>query len=267
MMLPNPLKEKLSAGGLVVGHCIMEFAVPHIAEILAGAELDFLLFDLEHTRHGLETLGPLFLASRAAGAVPIVRVPGFTGHFVPRALDAGALGIMMPNVETRQQAEVLVAATRYPPEGSRGMGLGGAHTSYRLTNPAEYRDWANANIVVIAQIESVTGLENVDDIVSVPGVDVAWVGHTDLSLSMGSVGRYDEPAFRDALRDVAAACRRAGKSAGIQPRSAALAEDWFDLGYNVISLGTDIGVYQSAVAESVASLRHSRGGRTEARRH
>ncbi|MHB0877415.1 MAG: HpcH/HpaI aldolase family protein [Anaerolineae bacterium] len=259
MIAPNPLKAKLAAGGLVVGHCVMEFAMPHIGDILAPAQLDFVLFDIEHTVYGLETLGPLFLSCRAAGVVPIVRVPGFSGHYMPRALDAGALGVMMPNVETREQAEAMVAATRYPPDGTRGMGLGGAHTWYRSIDPEEYRAWANDNIVLIAQIESTVGLANVEEIAAVPGIDVAWVGHTDLSLSLGIVGQYDHPTYLDALRRVAAACRRAGKGAGIQPRSVALAEAWCDLGYNVISLATDIGVYQSAVTQSVAALRQSRG--------
>jgi 2-keto-3-deoxy-L-rhamnonate aldolase RhmA len=259
MPTPNPLKAKLAAGGLVLGHCVMEFAVPHIGDILAPAGLDFVLFDMEHTSFGLETLGPLFLSCRAVGLVPIVRVPGFGGHYVPRALDAGALGLMMPNVETREEAEALVAATRYPPEGTRGMGLGGAHTWYKAVDPDEYREWANSNLVLIAQIESTKGLANVAEIVSLPGIDVGWVGHTDLSLSLGMVGRHDEPAFRNALSTVAQACHRAGKGAGIQPRTVALAQEWCELGYNVISLGTDLSAYQAALSRSAAELRQARG--------
>jgi 2-keto-3-deoxy-L-rhamnonate aldolase RhmA len=187
--------------------------------------------------------------------VPLVRVPGLSGHFIPRCLDAGALGIMVPNVQTPEEARAFVAAAKYPPEGRRGMGLGGAHTSYQPADPAAYARWANKETVLIAQIESTTGLESVAEIADTPGIDVAWVGAMDLSLSMGIVGQYEDERFVAALRRVAEASRQAGKGAGIQPGSPALARRWHGLGYNVLSFSTDIAVYQRAVAEALAAVR------------
>jgi len=254
-MEPNPLKQAISRGGLVVGHCVMEFCLPGIARIVQPAAPDFVLFDLEHTRHSLETLGPLFLACRATGLVPLVRVPGPQGHFIPRCLDQGALGVMMPNVETAEAARAFVAAAKYPPEGRRGLGLLGAHTGYSAPDPAAYARWANEQIVLIAQIESVAGVANVAEIVGTPGIDVAWVGHNDLSLSMGIVGQYEDERYISALRRVAEACRQAGKGAGIQPGSLSLAKRWLALGYNVLSFSIDIAVYQRALTESLAAVR------------
>lgn len=255
MMEPSPLKQKLTDRSLVVGHMVMEFTTPGIAQILVPARPDFVLFDLEHTRHSLETLAPLFAACRLSGLVPIVRVPGLSGHFIPRCLDMGALGIMVPNVESAEVAADIVAATRYPPDGRRGMGLGGAHTDYVSPDPVRYAEWANRNIVVIAQIESTRGLAAAEDIVATPGIDVGWVGHFDLSLSMGILAQVDSRRFIEAITRVAEACKRHGKGAGIQPGSLQRAREWFGLGYNVISMGTDIGVYQQAITQAVKDVR------------
>ena len=261
MMPPNPLKKALAEGRLIVGHMVMEFTVPNIAHILRPAQPDFVLFDLEHTGLSLQSLAPLLLSCRIAGIPPVVRVPGFSGHFISRCLDLGALGIMMPNVRTPEEARALVAAAMYPPGGERGMGLGGAHTSYTDPSPNEYAAWATEQLVLIAQIESAEALGRLDDILSVPGIDVGWVGQNDLTLSMGIVGQYDAPSFVSARHQVAQACHRHGKGAGCQPPSPTEARTWFEAGYNVISLGTDLGLYQRALAQGLAQVRSLADGK------
>ncbi|MGQ9552567.1 MAG: HpcH/HpaI aldolase family protein [Anaerolineae bacterium] len=255
MMVPNPLKEALAKGRLVVGHMVMEFTVPAIAQILRPLAPDFVLFDLEHTGLSLQTLAPLLGSCRLAGLVPVVRVPGLSGHYISRCLDLGALGIMMPNVQTAEEARAFVTAAKYPPDGRRGMGLGGAHTGYQMPDPSEYARWANEQVVLISQIESATGVANVDAILAVPGIDIGWVGHMDLSLSLGIVGQYEDERLIAALKRVAEACKRHGKGAGIQPGSLDVARRWYDLGYNVLSFATDIAVYQRALGEGLQALR------------
>ncbi len=198
---------------------------------------------------------PLLVSCRLAGLPAVVRVPGPSGHFISRCLDLGALGIMMPNVKSAQEAQRFVAAAKYPPLGHRGMGLGGAHTLYRMPDSREYADWANTQAVLMAQIESPEAVEAIDEILGVPGIDVGWVGQNDLTLSMGILGQFDHPDFVAAQRKVAQACAQHGKGAGCQPGSVALAREWFDAGYNIISLGTDIGVYQRALGQFLGDVR------------
>jgi len=255
MMLVNPLKQKLSEKRLVVGHCVTEFAVPNIGWILKPLEPDFVLIDMEHTGLSLEHTGAAISSCRLSGLVPIVRVPALLKHYIARCLDLGALGIMIPNVTGPTQARHLVSAAKYPPLGQRGMALGAAHTEYARPDPSEYAQWANEQVVLIAQIESQEGLANVDEIAAVPGIDVPWVGHTDLSLNLGIVAQYENEHFIDALRTVAAAAQRHGKAAGIQAPSLELAERWHQLGYDVLSLSVDIAVYQDALRKGLSAMR------------
>ncbi len=257
---PSPLKTALSAGRLVVGHMVMEFTVPNIASILRSLPLDFVLLDLEHTGLSLEILAPVLTSCRLAGLPPVVRVPGFSGHFISRCLDLGALGIMVPNVKSAADAREFVAAAKYAPDGRRGMGLGGAHTAYEAPDPREYADWANANTVLMAQIESVEAVDQIDDILAVPGIDVGWIGQMDLSLSLGIVGQYDDERFLEAQRRVAEACRRHGKGAGCQPGTPAAARQWYKAGFNVISMGTDLAIYRRALGQSLSAVRAFAGG-------
>ncbi len=255
MIETSPLRQALNERRLILGHMAMEFTVPNIAALLRPLGLDFVLFDLEHTGLSLETLAPLLVSCRLAGLPSVVRVPGPGGHFISRCLDLGALGIMMPNVHSAAEARRFVQAAKYPPLGSRGMGLGGAHTLYQVPDSREYAGWANAQTVLMAQIESPEGVAAIDEILGVPGIDVGWIGQNDLTLNMGIVGQFDHPHFVAARQKVAEACRRHGKGAGCQPGSVTVAREWFDAGYNVISLGTDIGVYQRALGQFVGDVR------------
>jgi 2-dehydro-3-deoxyglucarate aldolase/4-hydroxy-2-oxoheptanedioate aldolase len=162
---------------------------------------------------------------------------------------------MVPNVETAEQACAIVNAVKYAPGGHRGLGLGSAHNDYVPPKPAEYLHEANANTSVICQIESTRGLENLEAIAATPGVDILWVGHFDLTHSMGIVAQFDDPRFLDALARVAQVARRYGKAAGVQPHNAAQAEHWMGLGYNVISWSSDFAVYRNALAEHIATVR------------
>src|SRR5262249_48445265 len=146
---------------------------------------------------------------------PFVRVPQGLYHFIARTLDAGALGVMIGNVETAEQAQSIVNAAKYAPLGKRGVGLGTAHNDYVPPNPVEYLRYANANTTVICQIESPVGVANVDAIAATPGVDVVWVGHYDLSQAMGIPAEFSNPRFLEAMDAVVAAANRHGKLAAI----------------------------------------------------
>lgn len=254
-MKPNLLKQRIAEGRVAVGHMVMEFGSRGIAKIVEAAGVDFVLLDMEHGGLELEHLADLIAWFKATPVAPVVRVPGAHYHFIARVMDMGALGIMCPNVESPAQARLLVDAVKYGPEGKRGLGLGTAHNDYVMPDPPEYLKQANANSTVICQIESVQGVENLDAIAAVQGVDILWVGHYDLTQSMGIVGQFEHPRFLEALAKVPEAARRHGKAAGIQPGSREQAAEWMKLGYNVISYGSDIAVYRGALAGAVAAVR------------
>jgi 2-dehydro-3-deoxyglucarate aldolase/4-hydroxy-2-oxoheptanedioate aldolase len=165
-------------------------------------------------------------------------------HFAPlsRVLDLGARGVMVPRVETRQQAEEIVQQLKYAPQGRRGVALGMAHDLYRAAGPAFFAQ-ANEETTVIIQLETVRAFENLEAIVSVPGVDVAWIGHYDLTVSMGIPAQFDHPQLQQAMDDLTAACRRHGVAPGFLPPTQESALYWKNKGFQMLSLGSDVGVF------------------------
>jgi 2-dehydro-3-deoxyglucarate aldolase/4-hydroxy-2-oxoheptanedioate aldolase len=157
-----------------------------------------------------------------------------------------------------------VVAVKYAPMGRRGVGLGTAHNDYIMPDPVRYFEYANANTTVICQIESPIGLANLDGIAATPGVDVLWVGHFDLSQSMGIAAQFQHPDFLAALKKVVETAGRYGKHAGIQPGNLEQAEQWMAIGYDVVSWSSDVAVYRTALNSGVAQLRE-RAARTVAR--
>ncbi len=254
-MKPNRFKQVVAEGRIPVGHMIMEFGTRGIAKIMEAAGVDFVVIDMEHTGFEAERVADLIAWFKATPVAPFVRVPQGFYHFLARTMDAGALGVMVANVETGEQARSIVDAVKYAPLGARGVALGVAHTDYTAPPAAEYFAEANANTTVICLIESAKGLDNLDAIAGTPGVDVLWVGHYDLTQSMGIPGQFQHPRFLEAIRLVIETARRHGKQAGILPHNEKQAAEWIATGFNVISWSVDIAVYRDALAEGVRWLR------------
>ena len=254
-MKPNRLKQILSEGGIPVGHMISEFGTRGIAKILEPTGVDFVVVDMEHTGYTAERIADLMAWFKATPIAPFVRVPQGLYHFLARTMDAGALGVMVANVETPEQARSVVQAVKYAPLGNRGVGLGAAHTDYVMPDPATYFREANSNTTIICQIESPTGVANLEGIAGTEGVDILWVGHYDLSQGMGIPGEFHNPQFIDALKKVVDTAKAHGKAAGIQAGNMAQAEEWLAAGFNVMSWGADMAVYQRALTSEVAVLR------------
>src|SRR5262249_35894204 len=146
---------------------------------------------------------------------PIVRVPSADYHFLARVHDMGARGVMVPMVGTATQAEAIVRACKYPPEGARGAAFGVAHDDFRSGDVATTMVAANRDNLIITQIETAQGVEHVDEIAAVPGIDVLWIGHFDLSLSLGVPGQFDHPRFVEAIDTVVAAASAHSRPLGI----------------------------------------------------
>lgn len=254
-MRPNGIREAAREGRVAFGHMVMEFSTPGIAMLCNAADLDFVLIDMEHGPLDIAQVARMIAGFKATRISPVVRVPALEYHFVARVMDAGAHGIMAPNVRTPDQARSLNDAMRYAPSGGRGLGLGTSHNDFQRPDAPEYLQQANERNILLCQIESTTALENLEQIASVPGVDCLWVGHMDLTQSMGIVGQLHHPQFLSELARVARVAKAHGQVAGIQPGSVQQAKEWMELGYNVISYSTDIGVYSSALAEEIRQVR------------
>ena len=254
-MRENKVKGMLQAGQVPVGTNIFEFRTTGIARIAAAAGVDFLMFDLEHTGWSMETIRMLLATARAVDAPPFVRVPATQYHFMARALDLGAMGIMVPMVETEEQARSLIEFSKYPPDGRRGTCFAVAHDDYLDGDIAEKMRSANREVLLIAQIETARGLENVEKIAAVDGIDVLWIGHFDLTTSMGIPGQFQSPRYLEAVDRVIAASKRHRKSVGIMVSSPEQGEQAVLQGFRILLYWADLWIYRQALSQGVKGLR------------
>ncbi len=254
-MKPNRIRQVAGEGRVPFGHMLMEFDTPGIAKLCETADLDFVILDMEHGPLSISQVAGLIARFKATAISPVVRIPASEYHFVARVMDAGAGGIMAPNVRTPEQARMLNEAMRYAPDGNRGLGLGVSHNDFIRPDSKKYMAEANASNILICQIESRTAIRNLDKIASVPGVDCLWVGHMDLTQSMGIVGQFQHPEFLAAMKKVTHTARARGLFAGIQPGNLAQAREWMELGFNLISYSTDIGIYSAGLVSELDAVR------------
>jgi 2-keto-3-deoxy-L-rhamnonate aldolase RhmA len=261
-MRPNPMKRRLGDGGVSLGTMVFEFRTPGIARIVAATGAEFAVFDMEHTGWSDETIAMLMATARATDVVPLVRVPGKLYHLLSRPLDVGALGLMVPMVETAEQARELVDHVKYPPVGTRGAAFGMAHDDYVPGDIAHTISAANSEGLLLTQIESVAGLENVDAIAAVEGVDVLWLGQFDLTASMGIPGRFDDQRFLDAVAAVVAAAERHGKAAGMMTTTPEQGRWALDQGFRAVAHWGDLWIYATALQRGLDEIRGHVGERS-----
>jgi 2-keto-3-deoxy-L-rhamnonate aldolase RhmA len=183
-----------------------------------------------------------------------VRVPRGEYHFLARALDVGAQGVMVPMVESAAHAGAIAEATRYPPKGRRGAAFGFAHDNYQPGPPQEKMKAADQRNIVIAQIETERGLDAVEAIAAVDGIDVLWVGHFDLTNFLGIAGQFDHPKYLDAVKRIVAAGRKHKKALGYMAADAVLAKRYKAYGFNMIATGTDQGILMAGIRSVLQSI-------------
>jgi 2-keto-3-deoxy-L-rhamnonate aldolase RhmA len=255
-MQTNPVKQKLAAGASAFGSMIFEFFTPGMPRLLKNAGAEYAMYCMEHTGASYETLKPQFALCRALGVAPLVRVPGTEYDFIARALDCGALGVMVPLVDTAEQARFIVSCTRYPPAGGRrGAAFGFAHDDFEGGDVVAKMKTIHERTLVIAMIETKAGLENVEAIAAVPGVDVLWLGHFDLSNFLGIPGDFANPVFQDAIRKITGAAKKHGKAAGYMAASAALGKEYLGHGFRMLATGTDQGMLQEATRSMLEGMK------------
>ena len=255
MFRPNAMKQRLRAGKRALG-CWTVLGSPPVIELLAFCGFDYLLLDQEH---GFGEPSALLQSLQAMAATPactsIVRVPSNDPNYLKRVLDAGVEGVMVPNIQTAEDAREVVAACRYPPAGRRGSALGSARASDYGIRAADYREAAADELLIICQIESVRAVENIDAIAAVDGVDMLFIGPYDLSGTIGHLADFKHPDVAALIARAEEGIRRSGKPMGTVPHPGATWRDMFERGYQMINAGSDVARLRDAARADVKEFR------------
>jgi 2-keto-3-deoxy-L-rhamnonate aldolase RhmA len=256
-MRENKVKRTLKAGGIAYGVMNLEFATLGIGRISAEAGAQFIVYDMEHNGWELETVRTLLATTRAADIVPLVRVPTTSYHFIAHAMDIGAMGLVIPLVNTAAQAREAVSYAMYPPKGKRGCAFALAHDDYRGGDLTEKMNTSNDEVLIIAQIETVEGLSNVEEIVAVEGVDAVWIGQFDLTVSMGIPAQFDHPKFLDATDKILAACKKHGKIATLAVMNPDELAAGPAKGFQLLVYAADLWIYQQALRRCFRTIQQA----------
>jgi 2-keto-3-deoxy-L-rhamnonate aldolase RhmA len=251
-MRAKQIKSTLRSGEILVGTFVMEFAAPSIATILSSAGADFIIVDMEHTTFTMETVGHIVRAARGSDLPSIVRVPEIERHFISRALDAGASGVMLPRIESREDVEKALKWAKYAPEGDRGVAFGIGHTDYgdfRKLDGVKYTHQANEEIFIVGQIETAKSVENIDEILSSGGLDAIFIGPYDLSTSLGVSGQLDHPLVVDGIEKVISKAKEHQIILGSYVNDFESGKQWLEAGVQLIACGNDAFLITCRFAE------------------
>ena len=248
-MRPNPIKKKLLAGKPVFGAFGWEFLATGLPQIVKAAGAEFLMLDMEHAGTTYDQIKTQAALCRGIDVVPMARVPANQYHYISRVLDVGCMGVMAPMVGSAEQAEFIVSCTRYPPEGRRGAAFGFAHDDYEAGSIADKIRIAHERTLVICLIETAEGIQNIDRIAAVPGVDVLWLGHFDLTNFLGIPAQFDHPKYIKAIDKLVAAAKKHNKILACMTASEAWSREYWAKGFRLFAVGVDAHLLQGALRQ------------------
>lgn len=249
----NPFKQALQEQRTQIGFW-QALANPYTAEICGDAGYDWLLIDAEHAPNDIPLLLAQLQALSGSPSHPIVRPPIGETWLIKQLLDIGAQTLLIPQVESAEQARALVSAVRYPPHGVRGVGAGLARAS-RFNCIPDYLETANSEICLLVQVESRAGLAALDEIASVDGVDGVFIGPADLAADMGHLGRPTEPEVQLAVETALLCIQQHGKAAGILIGDLALAKRYVEIGAKFVAIGNDVSLLAKASSQLLSDFR------------
>ncbi|MBA2964453.1 MULTISPECIES: HpcH/HpaI aldolase family protein [Ramlibacter] len=259
-MRKNPLNALWAARKPAFGTWATVVHHPRFMKLLAVAGLDFVIIEMEHSDFTIAEVGTLCLVAREAGIVPIVRPAGLAPHDYTRPLDAGAMGLLLPNIDSAEQLESILQATKFYPRGKRILNLRGPHTDYeRLTRPLEQIAELNQETVTVAMIESQGGLDNLDAICRVPGLSAVMVGPDDLSQDLGVPGDLQHPSMVAAIEHVIATCDSNGVPWGFSAQDPASAAKWIQRGICWMPYANDAAALFNTFSNAAKQLKESAG--------
>ena len=248
-MRPNPWLDCIREGKLALGGWLSNPSTIN-AEIMGAAGVEYVTIDGQHGAVDYSMLLPMLQVLAIGESTPIVRVPSNDSSHIGKALDAGARAVIVPMVNDRAACELALAQTRYAPEGERSFGP----TRAVLVEGDDYFDYAADQISLIPMIETVEAVSNIDDILSVPGVEAIYVGPNDLSISLGLKPNTDDPRLNEAMVEIVAGCRRNGVVPGVHA-SAALCAKRVEQGFGMVTVSADVVALRAHVRQDLATAR------------
>ena len=249
------LQQRLLDGDICLGMSLRQARTADIARILADCGYAWMFLDLEHGSLSFDTIGQLALAGIQAGVTPLVRVPDHGPAAINRVLSNGAMGVIVPHVDTPAQAAAVAAQCRFPPLGLRSVPGALAQLGYMPRSFADAAAILNPATMCVVMLESAEAIDNADAIAAVPGVDCLFVGASDLSFALGVASEYGHPAMRAAVARVTQAAARHGKCAGIGGvGDPGLVRDYVALGCRLVLAGNDLGMLLDGLRRRAAAL-------------
>jgi 2-dehydro-3-deoxyglucarate aldolase len=251
--LMSSLKRKLKNEEAVLGTWIT-INHPDVVDALSELPLDWLVFDMEHAPLEISDVEVLLMPLRGVDISPIIRVPWNDMVIIKRALDIGAEGILVPWVNSREEAEKAVSYTSYPPRGLRGVGPRRAVRYGQRSFLDYYENFEKNERILLVQIETGRALENLEEILSTPGIDVAYIGPMDLSVSLGIPLKFGDPRFQEALKKVRGVCEKYGVTPGIHAFSPEQAREFISQGFRFVALMSDLGIMRRGLMSTLATL-------------
>ena len=254
-MLKNKVKAKLSKGQCVYGTMMQEVTTPTAAQVFERAGYDFFMLDCEHGAYNQGTVREILRVARLEGICPLVRIRSLDYSLVAGYLDAGAMGIMLPRIEHSKETQLLVDFMKYPPIGVRGLSSDAPHSDYNFGDLEEFIHWQDTNTIAIAQIERKLAIENLEEILSVPGIDAALIGPEDLSLSYGVPGQTNHPIVKEAISEVIETCAKLGITAGIHMDNIDRLLEWRDKGMQMLMYNSDLGFLIEGAKSGLTALK------------
>lgn len=255
-VIANHARRKLEAGQLALGMGLRQARTVDIAQIAQSCDFDWLFIDMEHNSMSMDTAAQICAAALGVGVAPLIRVPAHESFHSTRLLDCGAQGIVIPHVDSAQQAMRVVDFCRFPPLGHRSIPGSLPQTRFAALPVAETVELINGETLVVVMIETVEGLRNVDEIAAVKGVDALLVGCTDMAAELGVTGQLGHARVKEALDVVFAACRKHGKFAGVGGvYDEALMREYVGKGARLILSGSDLAFLMAGARARSSMLR------------
>lgn len=253
------LKNRLRAGERLLGTMVTTFANVDIAKLLLRAGFDFFIMDCEHGCFTTREVADVVAVARGVGMPALVRIPEMRREHALKFMELGASGLLLPNVESAEQARMLVDCTKYAPLGHRGVSLSRPHTDFRKVTGADYMPAANEETILLCQIESRKGVQHIDEILSVEGIDVALIGPNDLTQDYGKLDRFDDPEIVEAIGSVVRAAKAHGKFSGAHFGAAAPLLPWIRAGMQMNMWNSDSGLLLAGAVAGLPALREAGG--------
>jgi len=258
MILENPLKKALKAGGVVLGTMIGHLRLPAVAVMLKNAGWDYVFLDCEHGTFYPGALADFCIAARGVNLPTIVRVPSSNeAQRLYQTLDLGATGLLCPQTETKEQVEFIIESTKYYPMGLRGMATRNVHTSWGKYKGSELTAKLNQETMIVLQIESKKAVENLEQLIAVPGVDAAFIGPNDLSQTLGLPGDPSHPEVQKYVDRTLEICRKANMPCGVHTFDAESAKKWIQRGMRFMALGNDAMWLMDASQKAYAEVKEA----------